>query len=235
MCQIKSSPVETTHNSKFNLVLVNLITKIKSSLDIIVDSIYYWSDSIVCLNWIRLEPHRLQVFVRNRVSDIQAQSDRSSWRYVPSSENPADLLSRGTSTRLLSSSRLWWHGPTWLREPESHWPTQFDHIPIDPPEVKDTNLNALHITTHKRIIPFEKCSKLERLVRITAFCIRFINIRVRKLSVKGALSAQEMRQATIVLVSLAQRESFPEEYHAFSTNKDISAQSRIELETLFAQ
>ncbi|XP_039310346.1 uncharacterized protein LOC120358842 [Solenopsis invicta] len=127
-------------------LFVKLIAKIKTALDLNIDSVHYWSDSTFILSWIRFEPHRLQTFVRNRVTDIQALSSASNWKHIPSSENPADLLSRGVSPRTLTDSNLWWHGPTWLAESEDQWPTQNNDIPINLPEVKESRLkiSVLH-------------------------------------------------------------------------------------------
>ena len=42
------------------------------------------------------------------------------WRHVPTTENPADLGSRGGS---VTAAELWWKGPTWLADP-GKWPPQ---------------------------------------------------------------------------------------------------------------
>lgn len=39
------------------------------------------------------------------------------WHYVVSQENPADLLSRGTTPRELRDKIQWWKGPSWLSSP----------------------------------------------------------------------------------------------------------------------
>lgn len=87
-------------------ILAKLITKVKSSLSVNIDSIHYWDDSTIALNWIRFEHHRLQTFVCNRVTDIQAQSPPESWKHISSSNNPADLLSRGVAPKTLVELRL---------------------------------------------------------------------------------------------------------------------------------
>jgi len=56
---------------------------------------YCWSDSAVALSWIRDEPSRFNTFVANRVAAIQELTESVEWRYVPTSSNPADILSRG--------------------------------------------------------------------------------------------------------------------------------------------
>ena len=50
--------------------------------------------------------------------------------YVSTSQNPADLATRGVPADELIHNNLWWHGPSWLTDHPSQWPswksTQFD-------------------------------------------------------------------------------------------------------------
>ncbi|KRX85970.1 hypothetical protein T4E_8055, partial [Trichinella pseudospiralis] len=57
-------------------------------------------------------------FVKNRVELIQQLTEPKLWKYCPSENNPADLISRGTSVTKLKDSRLWWEGPPLLLNPE---------------------------------------------------------------------------------------------------------------------
>jgi len=45
------------------------------------------------------------------------------WKYVPTSDNPADLFSRGTSVKELIHQSRWFSGPKFLWKEESLWPT----------------------------------------------------------------------------------------------------------------
>jgi hypothetical protein len=81
-----------------------------------------WSDSQVALARIHGHPSRWKTFVANRVSYIQSSLPSLRWRYVPSSDNPADVASRGTKPELLRDSPLWWQGPPWLSQSEGCWP-----------------------------------------------------------------------------------------------------------------
>jgi len=82
---------------------------------------YCWSDSAVALSWIRDEPTRLNIFVANRVAVIQELTE--SVEYVPTSLNPAYILSRGAFPAELNESPLWDHGPKFLCGPKADWPT----------------------------------------------------------------------------------------------------------------
>ena len=63
----------------------------------------------------------MSVFVENRLKEIR--NGNITLRFVISEDNPADLATRGISAQELSESQLWWHGPRWLRDPETSWPT----------------------------------------------------------------------------------------------------------------
>lgn len=80
----------------------------------------YWTDSSVALAWINTCPSKLKTYVANRVATIQELTDSSSWRHVPTAHNPADLASRGVDPQHAQAQQLWWHGPSFLLEPEEN-------------------------------------------------------------------------------------------------------------------
>ena len=75
---------------------------------------------MVCLQWIQSSPEKWKLFVARRIQEIQSVSDRDEWRFCRGKENPADLLTKGKTVEELIDSKLWWHGPEWLKE-ESLW------------------------------------------------------------------------------------------------------------------
>ncbi|XP_057656782.1 uncharacterized protein LOC130894179 [Diorhabda carinulata] len=97
-------------------LLAKLVNKVTTSLRLDFNSVTLWSDSTIVLGWIKTPVHLLKPFVRNRIAEIQDLTDISSWRYVPSLENPADILSRGSYPSSLNNSNIWWQGPYWLQE-----------------------------------------------------------------------------------------------------------------------
>ena len=87
------------------------------------DTTLFFSDSTTTLWWLRT-PKPLKVFVANRVCCILDISKIEQWRYVHTSQNPADIPTRTASVDQLKRSRLWWKGPEFLEQPETQWPPQ---------------------------------------------------------------------------------------------------------------
>ena len=95
---------------------VNLVSNVATVLSDFQVETHCWLDSTVALFWIRGKGEYRQ-FVVNRVQKIQ-QHDKVVWHHVPTSQNPADLGSRGGS---VAKNHLWREGPTWLSN-RSEWP-----------------------------------------------------------------------------------------------------------------
>ncbi|CAB3995640.1 Hypothetical predicted protein, partial [Paramuricea clavata] len=109
------------------------------------------------------ENKTLGPFVGVRVAEIQESWSPSSWRYVPSEENPADDLSRGITVEELSSGR-WINGPSFLSKPKTEWPcertTEPDIRSADPEKKKSPNsLAAIVKHQPQKITKGEQCAK----------------------------------------------------------------------------
>ena len=93
---------------------------IEKELKVEIDQKHIWLDSQCVLNWINSK-RVLGTFVENRVKEIKADKNIH-FHFISTTENPADLASRGTSTFELRDNRIWWHGPEWLIQPQQTWP-----------------------------------------------------------------------------------------------------------------
>jgi hypothetical protein len=103
-----------------------------------------WTDSTLVLHWLSSSASKCEAFVGNHVATIHEPTSRVQKKHVPSASNPADLISRGLYATTLKACKLWWHGPDWLIQELSSWPT----FKIRPPvtynleETGDTCCNA---------------------------------------------------------------------------------------------
>ncbi|CAB4024990.1 Hypothetical predicted protein [Paramuricea clavata] len=114
-----------------------------------------WLDRTVALYWIRGMGEYRQ-FVANRLIKIQAHSNIE-WYHVPTSENPADLGSRGGQP-----TEKWLNGPTWLEsQSEAKVTREVLATAVTEPE-RDDHVNLLEKHT------------LTKTLRIGAWVTRFI-------------------------------------------------------------
>jgi len=120
---------------------------------------------------------------------------------------------------------LWHNGPDWLTE-ESQWPTwnvsDVLHLQVDEEPVTDTCLKTQLNTTIPgihNVIPVSKCSTLQKLLRISAYVLRFIHNVIHPSDLKrGSLSAEEIDVARCKWIYACQHTSFPREIHHLQTS-----------------
>ncbi|XP_055708946.1 uncharacterized protein LOC129805203 [Phlebotomus papatasi] len=124
----KVSPIKEKTIPKLELCAAHLgarlLRRVQDSLKIDSNQCFCWTDAKVVLGQI-FSNRSQEVFVRNRVKAIHEISVPIQWRYVPTQDNPADILSRGSTPERLASSSLWWNGPEWLVRGEDSWPEPY--------------------------------------------------------------------------------------------------------------
>ena len=97
-----------------SLLLSKLIKKIVPQLKYTIENMFLWTDSSIVLAWLKKPPHAWKTFVGNRVSQITQNVGNTVWQHVPTTDNPADLATRGLTPFKLQNKQLWWHSPAWL-------------------------------------------------------------------------------------------------------------------------
>ena len=99
------------------LILVNIMNTVRIVYSEIPDEdIFYFTDSADVIFWLFSGHLSWRPFVANQVKKIRASSHIPNWRHIDTSENPADLPSRGTLVSELKNNSLWNHGPSfWLK------------------------------------------------------------------------------------------------------------------------
>ena len=93
-----------------SLVASRLTESVKNALNDVksLDSVTYWSDSMVVLSWIRSPHKEFKQFVENQLVEIRRSAPPELWKYFPTKQNPADIASRGTTATQLVENKLWW-------------------------------------------------------------------------------------------------------------------------------
>ncbi|XP_076385707.1 uncharacterized protein LOC105663446 [Megachile rotundata] len=162
-------------------LLAQLAKKVRTSIGIICDE-YYWCDSTIVLAWINSPSKQWKTFVANRTAEIQTLS-HGKWLNVASSENPADIISRGISPTLLINNNLWWNGPSWLQE---NLPTQIynndNQLPAEniSEEIRTTYTFTSIINTEGQSLHIKKESHprltLEELIKLETTIIKIVQI-----------------------------------------------------------
>ncbi|KAJ8937951.1 hypothetical protein NQ318_013208, partial [Aromia moschata] len=145
-----------------------------------------WSDSLVALTWIRALPHRWKSFIANSTSFIQEHIAPSCWRYVPSSDNPADPASRGLFHGDLQS----------CSQPPDFWP---DHS-SNPTTVPEIDLEEKSVALIAQTPPSIIYNLLTKIFFVTNF--KAVNRRI------DPLSAEDLHNALMYLVKIVQSEAF---------------------------
>ena len=220
------------------LILARLVNTVSAAFDgtLKIDSVHCWLDSQIALWWIWGVSREFKRFIQNRVVEIRRLTKPAQWNYCPTESNPADICSRGSMTSKLIANHLWWRGPEFLTGEREQWPslkmnsvevTSYDSDPRI--ELKKGNCNnskkqhdssvlvniaSGEATSEKRlnldyVIPLEKFSSLQRLMRVTAYVLRFVSnlkqSKMKKEMIDGEVTQGEIDQARELWIKEVQR------------------------------
>lgn len=218
-----------------------LAKHVQSALPVKTD-VTFWSDSQIVLHWLS-STKTLKTFIRKRVSEIKQLTASYQWRYCPTNTNPADLLTRGITADAFMDNSLWKKGPAWLtlrkQWPESNvtFPTV---VPLDEQTTESgaqtisetdstqqsTQVANLQCVTNRvqrdvgDVIDVNRYSKLAKLLRVTAYVLRFIkNCRSQNSErLLGPLSARELEIAQNEWIKSCQNSAYAREIAELKTH-----------------
>ncbi|XP_075157708.1 uncharacterized protein LOC142230974 [Haematobia irritans] len=208
------------------LLLAKLADLVLPQLHVQPYTLFLWSDSMIVLSWLKKPSHSWTTFVANRVAIIHEKVGNI-WGHVGTSENPADLATRGLTPFELKGSDLWWHGPSWLRKDRRFWPST--------PNIADTSLESkpmqvLVARSEKMEDILDRFSCLSRALRVLSYVLRFVAHTHRSLNqncVHGSLelSSEELTQTKFKLITLSQKMYFPAEFNCLSRKQKLPSNS----------
>ncbi|GBO08570.1 hypothetical protein AVEN_154299-1 [Araneus ventricosus] len=192
----------------------------------LVKRVVMWTDSEICLHWIKSSAMEWKQFVSNRVVEIQDCVVPDRRFHCPGLENPADRLTRGVSAVSLKSNDLWWSAPRWLKSPRYDWPQQKFRVPDEYMQEKRIVVHTA-IVKDDPLIDISRFSSLTRLLRVTAYVLRFLGKLGGKSTQTGPLVAAEISEAEEFWMKQVQREHFDFEIARLNRGQQIPAASRI--------
>jgi hypothetical protein len=124
-------------------------------------NVHFWTDSMVTLEWINEGPYKGLEFIEIRIKKIHSTTQPLQWQHCVTTDNPADLASRGCKASDLLKSQLWLTGPTWLTKPDQ-WPKVPLNLCVRKIDIESED--SIVWDTFTRVM-FEICNKKEHKSR----------------------------------------------------------------------
>ena len=237
MSKNRLAPIKIITIPRLELQAAVLSSRLQSKLikefDIGINSIVYWTDSMLALQYIHNEKRRFKTFVANRVSEIRGNTSLSEWNFVEGNDNPADDSTRSKTLEQFLKSKRWFNGPDFLYDDKSTWN---DKTEVKELEHCDEFRKDITVATVKVLEDFPiiitKYSSLSRLLRVTATCLRFAKNCQNKVSPRSQasthlLSKDDINRAYTVLIRHVQKTAFADEYQALLSGDDLPKNSSL--------
>ncbi|XP_075977354.1 uncharacterized protein LOC142977361 [Anticarsia gemmatalis] len=222
-CRTKVAPVKQLTIPRLELcaavLLADLIKDVADVLKIPANNIYAYTDSTVVLSWLQSSPNRWRTFVGNRIADIQRNLEGNRWSHVTTTENPADIATRGVKAKDLAHLEMWWQGPKWLTNRE------IINLTTDVPATELEMKLSVHTHTYQKDAPlWERFSTLSRMKRVLAYCRRVLHTRNKEQS-KDHLTVEEMESMLVICIKYYQSLVYAKEIEDIKNKGRVSAKS----------
>ena len=194
---------------------------------------HFWSDSTVTLSYIKSEANRFHTFVANRVQQIRDNSQVSSWKYVPTAQNPADDASRGLDLCNVDSESRWFRGPEFLWNKYWHG-FEIGDISLEPDdvEVRKTVFHTSVVEQYYILLCLSTNScwfRIRRIVVIWRVYIRNLQRKDRhsKIIEYSTASVEDLQSAEFRIIRLVQIKHFSDELHCLSQQSPVAGSSKL--------
>lgn len=136
---------------------------------LVFESVYFIVDSEIVRAMIQKESYGFNTFVGVRIGEIQDITDKHDWYWVESSQNIADIISRGAKAAEIGEGSAWQGGPDFLHYPVEHWPVKQSFAGTSLPEAIVMAAPEVEIQPSvTSLINIDRFSSYNMLLRVTA-------------------------------------------------------------------
>ena len=143
-------------------------------------------------------------------------------------DNPADIVSRGTSPDHLHKS-IWLQGPPFLSQYKSEWKTicpNVDELDVDDRELKKSvALVCTQGSIHSIDLLCSHFSSWYKLKRALSWILRVRNALLHRTSCKGLISVDELKESKRIILRHVQLCCFPSEVSSLVASKSVAKSS----------
>ncbi|VDH93046.1 Hypothetical predicted protein [Mytilus galloprovincialis] len=175
-----------------------------------------------------LEKAFLQIQLDEKDRDATSLCGDNVWRYCPTKDNPADLLTRGITSEELQQNEIWFSGPKWLNSKED-WPTwNGNNVTSSVCTTMSENDDKIETMENNQnvcigigeIIDIERYNSYRKLTRITAYVMRFAtNCRATETErKKDLLRIDEIENAKFLWIRYKQGKIFSDEINCIDNS-----------------
>ncbi|XP_046963315.1 uncharacterized protein LOC124532456 [Vanessa cardui] len=204
------------------VLLAKLLQEVSAVLKISTTCIHAWTDSTVVLAWLSDHPSRWKTFVANRVSEILNILNRDQWSHISSGDNPADCASRGLNPSEVAEFQQWKSGPAWLKNRS----IKFDRTSSIDLEEKATRVYC--VIEQNQLELWTKFSSLRKLVRVLAYCRRFIKkLKLLISQFPVWLTSDELNESLNICIKQCQAVNFQRELKDIKDNNKVFKKSKL--------
>ena len=226
------APIKTVSLPRLELLaaVVNarLVKFVVEALRVQPHRTVYYTDSMVALYWIKGNSSSWKPFVANRVVEIQGICNPECWKYCPSKENPADLLTRGMTCQDLSTCELWWNGPSWLSLPVQLHPTHLNPQVSEECEIERRATHSCATLVSRPLLDMSRYGTWIKLKRVAAYVLKAAKLlKTRSRSSETEPTVEELKEAELQCCRWAQQEVYREEYAQLKENRTLPNNSHI--------
>ena len=202
---------------------INLQQRILKEIRLKIERIFFWTDSVTTLNYIKSDSGRFKTFVANRVDFIRSKTHPNQWNHVPGTLNPADVLSRGTTVPKFLQNSLWLNGPSFLRDPNEEWPKQQHSLEVAPDD-EEVAKKSFFATKQPNPVDvlLESTNNWSKLKYFVSIFLKFITFLQNKKQQTTAVDVSDLQNAELCIWRYVQNMNFSDVIQKLKQKKTLS-------------